>query len=104
MFDPGVAIALELIALSVGALVIIACHDYRDAREYVQRNVFPKFIGYFTVIIAFVALLGSLIACFSYWMDAGGTVKGIHNSYSPSSMPAPTPPVHMPTPDNLEKP
>jgi len=72
MFDPGVAIALELIALSVGSLVIIACHA---SREDTRLNVFPKFVGYFTVIIAFIALIGSLIACFSYWMDMGGTVK-----------------------------
>lgn len=89
MFDPGVAIGLELIALAVGALVIIACHN---SREDSRINVFPKFVGYFTVIIAFIALLGSVIACFNYWMDAGGTVRGI-NSHMPTLSPPPAPPM-----------
>jgi hypothetical protein len=66
IFEPGMSIALELIALSVGALLVIFCHRYNN-----QATVFPKFIGYFTIIIAFITLIGSIISCFIYWMDGG---------------------------------
>lgn len=64
----GFSIALELIALALGALVILACH-----RNDVQRNVFAKFIGYFVVICSFVGLIVSIIACFIYWMNSNNT-------------------------------
>lgn len=99
MFDPGVAIALELIALAVGALVIIACHSREDSRI----NVFPKFVGYFTVIIAFIALLGSTIACFNYWMNAGGTVRNI-NSQMPVMSPPHAPPMQNSLPSTSPTP
>lgn len=89
MFDPGIAIALELIALALGSLVIIGCHHrYGYDREETRLNIFPKFVGYFTVIVAFIALISSLIACFNYWMDMGGTVKSNTNIH----MPVPSPP------------
>lgn len=65
IFQPGAAFALELIALTAGASLIIMCH------RSPEQNAFCKFIGYFTVIFSFIALLATTIACFSYWMDGG---------------------------------
>jgi hypothetical protein len=72
MFEPGVAIALELLALCAGAFLILLCH-----RDRSQPTVFPKFIAYFTVILAFLALIGSIISCFIFWMDGGTRDFGI---------------------------
>ena len=66
LFSVGATFALELLALCAGALLILVCH-----RDNFDRNAFCKFVGYFTVILSFLAILGTVVSCFIFWMNGG---------------------------------
>lgn len=101
MLHSHIALALELISMTLSALLILkcccACKRFYSCRTVYDENVtaehrteaekeksgkcktghygFLKFIGYFTLILSFAGLICTSISLGSYWMNKDDVEK-----------------------------